>query len=303
MAWTGVLLVLATAGCATGQPGEGAEGRPAVVVTTSIWADVVEQVACTDEIEVTTLIPNGADTHTFELSIADRARLDGAELIVTNGLGLEEQLADPLDQAAGAGTPIFVIGDEVETIPYGTGSGDGPADEDPHVWQDPRRVADIVTPLARRLIDDGGLDADAIEACAASYVAKLLATDRDIERLVAGLPQSQRQLVTSHDSMGYFADRYGFEVIGTVLTGSAGLAESNPAELGELISLIEETGTRAIFVEPQHTADTANAVADVAGGIVVASLYTESLGPQGSGADSYLGLVMTNATTIVGALG
>lgn len=318
-------LALVVAACGDGGPaGDGVDparvsapqDRPTIITTTSIWADVVANLACDGSAMVEPLVPVGADPHVFEPSLADRRRLDDADLVVANGLRLEEGLDDTLDASVEAGTPVVRIAEHVGTIDYGAGErrGDGggaDADdehghdtgEDPHVWLDPVRVAGVLAPLANRLVADAGLDRSTVDGCLDAYRAELLALDSEIEQLVAPIPDPQRTLVTNHDSLGYFADRYGFEIIGTIIPAPSGLAEANPAQLEALADLIAATGTPAVFAETQHSLDVAEALAARVGDVQVVTLFTGTLGPDGSGADTYVGLLRTNAELITNALG
>ncbi|MYH88339.1 MAG: zinc ABC transporter substrate-binding protein [Acidimicrobiaceae bacterium] len=174
--------------------------------------------------------------------------------------------------------------------------------EDPHVWFDPTRVSAVLDELAQHLIDDAGVDRDAIAACLSDYQAELEALDHELEDLIEQLPAGKRKLVTNHDALGYFADRYGFEIIGTVLPSISTLAETNPAQLEELAHIIEHEGVNAIFGETVHSSDDAEALAARIGDVKVVTLYTGSLGPPGSGAEDYVGFMRTNARLIVDAL-
>ncbi len=139
--------------------------------------------------------------------------------------------------------------------------------------------------------------------CLDRYQADLAAADAEIAGMVAALPADRRKLVTSHDSLSYFADRYGFEVIGTVIPAPSTLAETDPAQLEKLAEIIDETGVPAIFAETQHTLDDVNALAARVGDVEVVTLYTGTLGPPGEGADTYIGFLRTNALLITESLG
>ncbi len=302
---------------------------PTIVVTTSIWADVVENLACGDQAEIVTVIPIGGDPHAFEASLADRGAMEDAALVVANGLLLEETLEDTIDAVEDAGTPVVRVADTIDTIEFSGDhehgddehEGDDHGDDehgddehegedhdhdhdgdDPHVWFDPARVSAVLPELATHLVDDAGLDADAVEACLDAYQAELAAVDAEIEELVATVPADARLLVTNHESLGYFADRYGFEVIGTVIPAPSGLAETNPAQLEELAELIEASGVPAVFAESQHSSQDAEALAARVGDIDVVTLFTDSLGEPDSGADTYVGLLLTTATLVADAL-
>ena len=301
-------------------PGTGAE-TPTILATTGIWADVVANVACDGLAEVEAIIPVGGDPHGYEPSLQDRARMENATLVVANGLLLEEALEDTLEAVAESGTPVFEFAEGMDPIPYGfeTGHDDHDEDEghdhdedeghdhahgaeDPHVWFDPHRVAEALPTLARLLTTEVGLDQAAVEACLNSYVAELEAVDAEIASKVGQLPAGSRKLVTNHEALGYFADRYGFEVIGTVIPSPSSMAQTSPAGLEDLAEIIEHDGIKAIFAETQHSVDDIEALAARVGDVDVVTLYTGSLGPPGSGAETYTGYLRTNTDLIVDAL-
>jgi len=174
--------------------------------------------------------------------------------------------------------------------------------DDPHVWFDPIRVADALPALSQALATQAGLDAVALDECVAAYRSKLIALDAEVEDILAPLHSEDRLLVTNHDALGYFADRYGFQVIGTVIPGLSTLGEANPAGLQELVELIEETGVAAIFSESTHSSDDAEALGREAG-VRVISLDTGSLGPADSSSGTYIGFIRTNAQKIAEGLG
>ena len=283
---------LAGAGCSGGDDvdatGDGDDGSPTVVATTSIWADVTGNVACDGLADVVSIVPAGADPHAFEPSLRDREVLDGAALVVANGLGLEASLADLLDTID---APVLGVTDHAGPL----------LDEDPHVWQDPARVAAAVPAIGVALVD-AGLPAERVQTCVDAYLAELEALDADVEAIVAGVPPAERVLVTNHDSLAYFADRYGFEVLGTVIPATSSLAETNPADLEELAQLVAEAGVPAIFAEEQRSAEDAEALAERIGGVEVVTLTTDALGEPGTPTDTYAGLVRSNAAAIAGAL-
>ncbi|HCB34101.1 MAG TPA: zinc ABC transporter substrate-binding protein, partial [Acidimicrobiaceae bacterium] len=288
----------------------GAAGRPSVVVTTAIWADVVANVACAGEVDVVSLIPAGGDPHVYEPSLADRSRLDRAALVVVNGLGLEAGLDDTLGTVERAGTPVFRLGDHVETRPPAGGTGGraddrtgGRAGADPHIWFDPVGVAAALPRLADSLVRHAGVDAAAAEACVARYRAELAALDAELAGTFAALAPADRRLVTNHDSLGYLARRYGFEVVGAVIAGTSTLAAADPAHLAELSRRIERDGVPVVFSEVRRSDDDAVALAAQSNGVRVVPLHTDTLGEPGSGADTYVGLLRTDARLIVDALG
>ncbi len=295
-----------------------ADSNPTIVATTGVWADVTSALDCNDEARIAALIPPGGDPHAFEPSLADRGELEGASLVVANGLGLEEGLDDTIASVEDGGTPVFRVGEHLDVIDADHDSGadhdddtpDGESEHDthahdgadPHVWLDPVRVSQALPDLAAALVDQAGLDADQVDQCLVAYREELAALDAEIQAMVDEIPRSDRKLVTNHDSLAYFADRYGFEVIGTVIPSTSSLAEPSTAGLEELAAVVEESGVPAIFAEAQESSDVATALADRIDDVEVVTLYTGSLGEPGSGADTYVGFLRSNAALITAAL-
>ena len=280
------------------------DGLPVVVVTTGIWGNIVANVACDGLAEILVLVPDGADPHSYEPSLADRTALEQASLVVANGLGLEGPLEDVLAVVDSQDDPVFRFMDHIDPLSEAGSSGQGGSIDvgDPHAWFDPNRVLLASLDLAEELVNRVALDPGEVADCLSAFRVELEALDQEVMDLVETIPSSQRRLVTNHDALGYFAERYGFEIIGSVLAGSSSVAESNPAWLEELAQQIRASGVRTIFVEEHHSATEARALADRVGDVEVASLYIGSLGPQGSGADTYVGLIRTVATIIANGL-
>ncbi len=293
-----IVSALALAGCSSGSSdsSDPDDGRPVVVVTTSIWADVVGNITC-GLVRVETLLPGGADPHAFEPSLADRREMDESAAVVANGLGLEGPLEDALGATAGTGTPVIRVGE------YVVENSQGRVDEaNPHVWFDPALVASVLPDVAGRISESAGIDDAELIDCVQAYSGELAALDLEIAALLGELPADHRLLVSSHDSLPWFADRYGFEVVGTVVGSSSTLAQARPAHLEELADLMVERSIPAIFTEVGEASPDSEALADRIGGVVVVPLYTEALGPSGSGADSYIGLMRTNAQRVADGL-
>jgi zinc/manganese transport system substrate-binding protein len=252
-----------------------------VVVTTTILGDIVRSLGSTADVQV--LLPLGADPHDFQASTRQAEQMAEADLLVVNGAGFEAGLQDSIEAAEGAGAEVFDMSEHVDLL------GD-----DPHFWFDPARMAPAVEALGEALGDATGRTA---------YLEQLATVDAELERLVAAIPLEDRKLVTNHDVLEYYADRYGFEVIGAVIPSTTTGAEPSAADLDELAGLIEAEEVPAIFVETSNPAELADALAAAAGDAVgVVELYTESLGEEGSGADTYLGLLRIDTERIVGAL-
>lgn len=288
-----------------------------VLATTSIWADITSSVLCGEDVPA--LIPRGADPHTFEPSLRDRERLENAEIVIANGGGLEDSFADLLTTIA-TDTNLVEVAPFVDTIvsdSHGHDHGgetdddhddhdedaesDADHDEhghglaiDPHIWQDPRRVdtaLDVIVSATRALdIDD----------CVDEYSAELAALDDEIVQLLADIPPSDRVMVTSHDSLAYFADRYDIEIVGTVIPSTNTLAQTNAADLAALADLIEERNVRVIFTEELESTADADQLAERLG-VEVIPLVTDAL-TNDPETDTYLEMMRSNATLIAQAL-
>ena len=254
-----------------------------------------------------------------------------ADALVTNGNDLEEGLVDVIDNARDEGVPMFEAIGAVDTIEFGEGGhghdehpdeehsdeehdeeehGDddghdehGHEGADPHFFTDPMRMAAAVDGIVDFLAAEvSGLDAAALEASAADYIAELEALDAELVSLIDAIPAEQRVLVTNHDAFGYFADRYGFEIVGVVIPGGGTTDSVSPRELADLAEVIDAEGVPAIFSESTASDELINVLADEVGAVAVVELYSGSLGEPGSDGATYLDMVRTNAQRIAGAL-
>lgn len=296
----------ATAGLLTGCAPSAAADRPLVVVTTNILGDVVGELVG-DEAEVLVLMPPGADPHSFEISAQTAARLRDAELIVANGLGLEEGLAGHVESAEADGVPVFLAGDHLEVLAYAEGDAAGTPDS--HFWTDPARMVDVVTALGDELpaefadSDNAAVDVDRITANTEAYLAELDELDREMSATFAAIPEARRALVTNHHVFGYLADRFGFRVIGAVIPSGTTLAAPSASDLRELVAAIDEAGVPAIFAESSQPDRLVQVLAEEADRDVdVVELVTESLTPPGGDAETYLDMMRVNTARIATGL-
>ena len=279
---------------------------PTIVVTTNILGDVLEAIVAGSGADIEVLMPLGADPHEFSASTRQAESMVDAELLVVNGADFEEGMEEIIDRAADAGTTTFAFADHVDLLPFTGPDAEEEAAEghtdDPHIWTDPTRIAAALPALGDALGEIEGIDAAAVDRNITDYAAELADLDQEIETAVAGIPEDRRVLVTNHEVFGYFADRYDFEVVGTVIPSGTTLAEPSTGGLDDLATLIEEQGVPAIFGETTQSTRLADALADSVGDVEVVELFTESLGEPGSGAETYVGLMRTDAELIAGAL-
>jgi zinc/manganese transport system substrate-binding protein len=292
-----VTLVLVSA--CSGAGSETPTDRVRVVATTSILGDVVSRLGG-DGIELDVMIPRGIDPHDFSPSAQQVAAISSADLVVANGLQLEEGLEDVLAQAESEGITVVEVGPAVDPLPAGDGDGDGNGAFDPHFWQDPIRMKAAVDLIGLSLVTAGVPEAEQLTS---AYQAEIDATQAEIVATLDPIPSDRRLLVTNHDAFAYFADRYGFEVIGTIIPGGSTLAEPSSAEIAALVETIVANDVPAIFVENIGSLDLADILAAETGTEVdVVQLVSDALGEPGSETGTYLGMLIYNASAIADAL-
>ena len=286
-----------------GADGRGGGGDDGVVVlaSTTIWGDVARAVVG-DAGTVEVLLQPGADPHAASASAAQADRLRDADLVLVNGLGLEGGLLDAVDAAEVEGTRVLELGAELDPLPASGAGGGAEEALDPHVWMDPLRVADAVDLVADAL-DEAAPSAAAWQDRAADVRASIEAAHARAEDLLAGVPDERRALVTDHDALAYFAERYGFDVVGSVVPSTSSLAESSAADLEALARVIRERDVPAIFVDTTVPTTLADAVAaEVGRDVQVVALATASVGGPEDPA-SYVELVTDVAERVAEALG
>lgn len=270
-------------------------GEPlSVVASTSIIGDVVAQVG-RDSIELTTLMMPGQDPHGFEPTSSDMIAVSRAHIAFVNGWDLEAGLIG-LIKSVSDDIVMVPVSASVQPIRHGTTS-------DPHVWMDPANVMRWTENVQTILSALDPQNHDAYRRNADRYLQELTQLDQYLEEQSAAIPQDRRKLVTNHDSLGYLEARYGFEVIATVIPAADPLAEPSARALGELVQLMRSAGLCTIYAESSANVQLAQAAAaelDSCGSVQVIQLYTGAIGPPGSGADSYIGMMRSNMDAIVG---
>jgi zinc/manganese transport system substrate-binding protein len=298
------VLVLSSVACTGDDSGDG----PLVVATHSLLGDLTTNVFGADA-DVQVVMPAGSDPHEFEPSAAQIALVNEADLVVANGLGFEAGLQDALDAAAGDGVPVLELGESLDPLPLDSDphADEAPdeeehGEEDPHWFTDPLRMARAAGLVAGAAAEVEGLDPEVVADRAADHAAALEGADAEIAAALAAVPEPRRRLVTNHEVFGYFADRYGFEVLGVVIPGGSTLAGASAADLDELAHEIEEHDVPAIFADSSSPTRLADALASEGADVEVVELYSESLGEAGSPGETYIGMIRTNAERIAAAL-
>lgn len=305
------VLVALLAACGDEDRAASGDGRPRIVVTTSILGDVIGDLVG-DRAEVITIMPPGADPHTFQPSARQVAAAASADALVVNGAGFEAGLRSVVDNAAAEGVPVHEAISAVDTLtvsepvadPHDDAAPDeAHGEEDPHFFTDPTRMVDAVRGIAAYLRETvPALDDDRLEQSTADLVADLERLDGEIADILDAVPDERRVLVTDHEVFRYFVDRYDFDIVGVVVPPGSSADGVSGGALARLADAIREAGVSAIFVSSGHSADLADTLAGEVGDVRVVELFAESLGPGGSAADTYRGMMLTNAERISDAL-
>ena len=275
------------------------DGKKSIVVTYSILGSVVKELVG-DQANVTISVPNGLDPHEWEPSAKDIEAINKADLVIQNGLGLEGGMEKTLETAARSGVRFFTASDHITVRHVGTGEGipSGDPDQvvgapDPHLWTDPIAMKGVASALAP-VLKDLGLD---VTSQALNLESRLDNLDREVADTVAAIPQEERKLVTGHESMGYFAQRYGFKLIGVIIPSLSSQAGVSAADLAALKQVIQDNRVKAIFTELGTSPAVARAIANETG-VSVVELATHTL----SGDGSYFTFMRNLATVITNTL-
>jgi zinc/manganese transport system substrate-binding protein len=272
------------AGC--GDNGATAAGKVTVVATTTQAADLTRNVAGSRAGVVQILAPN-ADPHEYEVRPQDVKALAGADLVVRSGGDVDDWLGDAI-QGAGTDAPVLTLSDRIDI-----------AGDDPHWWQDPRN-AEIAVGEIRMALDaaDPSHKAD-YDRNAARYTAKLEALDKAVAACIDKVPADRRKLVTTHDALGYYARRYGIDVIGAVIPSLTTSGQPSAGETAALIETIREQRVKAIFAESSVNPKVEAAIAKETGAKVGRALWADTLGPTGSDGATYLASIASNTAAMV----
>ena len=290
--------------CTVAASGRPSGGKLRVVASTTIVGDVVRNIGG-DHIEITVLVPIGADIHAYEPTPQDLAAVSHADLIFVNGFGLEAFLGTMVTNASSKDKVISVSDGIKPRQLAAEGATPVPGEEagmqDPHVWLDPVDVEVWADNIARACSKADPANASAYSANAASYKAQLQALDAWVQQQVSQIPPEKRILVTDHDEFGYFADRYGFKIVGTVVPSYNTLAEPSAQDLAALERTIKENNVKAIFVSNTTSPVLEQRIAADTGAKVV-TLYAESLSQANGPAPTYIDFMKYTVTQIVDAL-
>jgi zinc/manganese transport system substrate-binding protein len=285
-----LFLALAIVAASCGDDSGEGTARLTAVATTTHAADLARNVGGA-RVEVRALVRPGSDPHDYEPRPSDARAIAEADLVIRSGGELDEWLDDVL-AGAGEDVPVVSLIDSVRTS-----EEDGEAD--PHWWQDPGNAVLAVAAIRGALVEADPAGRGDYERSASAYRDRLAALDRSIAACIEQLPAAERKLVTTHDAYGYFARRYGIDVIGALIPSQSTQAQPSAKDTLELVEQIEREGVKAIFPESPLNPRLEEAVAREAGAEVGDALWADSLGPPGSDGETYLEAMASDTETLV----
>jgi zinc/manganese transport system substrate-binding protein len=280
---TVVLAALVVVGCGDDS---GTGGDLTVVATTTEAADLARQVGGS-RVNVEGMLRPGGDPHDYEPRPSDVEAVAGATLVIRSGGEVDDWLEDVIDNAGGDAEAMTLL-DSVRRL-----------DDDPHWWQDATNGVRAVEAIRAELskVDPEGRAAYARNA--ERTVRRLERLDRTIAACVDRVPPGKRKIVTTHDALGYFARRYGVEVVGAVIPSLSTQAQASAGDVQRLVEQIRREGVEAVFPESSVNPDIERAIAREAGARIGDSLYADSLGPKGSAGETYAGALAADAAALV----
>jgi len=281
--------LLAACGSGDGDAQTDSGARPTVVATTTQVADLARQVAG-DRAEVSQILAANADPHDYEPRPSDVKSVSGAAVIVRSGGDLDEWLDGVLRNAA-TDTKALTLIDAARTR-----KGEG--ETDPHWWQDPRNAIAAVGEIRDALIAVDPAGRDTYTTNTATYLIKLRTLDETIKSCIDKIPASQRKLVTDHDALGYYADRYDIDILGTVIPALSTQAQASAGDTVRLVRTIRAAGVTTIFPESSANTKLARAIARDVGARVGPALYADSLGAEGTPGETYVGSMQANTRAL-----
>ena len=277
---------------------------PRVLATESFIADIAQNVAG-NRLKVDTLVPIGMDPHSFEPTPLEVTKISDCDLLIVNGAGLETWLQKTLNNVGGNHRVVEASAGLTSRKSQAGESSTSTSQTqviDPHFWMDPTKVITYVDNIRDALIQIDPAGKDIYTQNANSYTSQLNSLDQWVSDQVSQVASDRRLLVTNHESLGYFADRYGFKIVGAIIPNISPDASPSAQQLAALIDEINATHAPAIFLEAGANSQLADQVASETGVKVITDLYTETLTPSNGVAPTYLDMIKYNTGIIVNAL-
>lgn len=266
-----------------------------VLASTTFLADITQNIAG-DRVKVESLLSIGADPHSYQAAPVDVAKISESDLLILNGLEYETFIKSLLENAGGERMIVEATSGLSPRKAAGNEQG-----VDPHMWLDPNLVITYVENIRDGLIKVDVQGAETYKANADVYIAQLKDLDAWIVEQVNTIPDERRLLVTNHEALGYFAERYGFEVAGSVIPSFSSNAAPSAQEMASLIDAIKKINAPAIFLDTADNNTLAQQIADETSVTIVGDLHLESL-TEGAPAATYIDMMKYNVSRIVEAL-
>ena len=272
-------------------------GMPKVLAVETFLAEITQNIAG-DRLTVESLLPENTDPHSYQPAPRDIIKVSWSDVLIINGVGIESFL-EPL--LANAGGRRLVITASQGLTPRPDPSGEHP-EGDPHFWLDPNNVIQYVKNIRDGLIEADPQGSTIYTNNAATYVTRLEELDAWIKEQVTKIPANQRQLVTNHDSLGYFAARYGFTIVGSIIPSVSSEADPTARQLANLIDQIRKSKAKAIFMETGSNLNLADQISGETKTRIVTDLYIHSISNANGLAPTYIEMMKYNVSQIVNAL-
>lgn len=299
-----MIVALAASACSSGGSADGSRGRLQVATTVSPITNLIQNVGG-DRIEVTGIIPEGTNSHTFEPAPSDAKVLAEADIVFVNGLHLEVPTRELAEANVRQGVPIVQLGERTITPAeyiYDFSFPREQGDPNPHLWTNPiyaKRYAEIINSELSKLDPD---NASYYRSNYEKLAARIDRLDQRVRQVTETVPPENRKLLTYHDSFPYFAREYGWKVIGAIQPSD--FSDPTPAEVARLIEQIRAEHVPAIFGSEVFPSPVLQQIASETGARYIDELRDDDLpGKNGDRDHSYFGLMVFDFRTFMGALG
>lgn len=296
-----IALLVASAACGGTSGSPSASNAPyRVVATTSLFADLA-RLALGDAVQIDAIVPAGIDVHTFEPAPSDVSTIADADLVLMNGIGLDEWVVALVDAAKQSNANVLRLGEGLEGYGFQylfTESSNSGRARDPHVWLDPTAAELYLQQIASRVVEDRPELTSVIRSALEKGRSSLRSLSQEVQLIFSAIPADRRKIVTFHDAFRYYARAYGITIVGVAIASPG--QDPSAREIAALIDAIRAAGVTTVFSEVQFPSKVLNSIAAETGATVLADLYSDALGAAPG--DTYIGAMRANATVIVASM-
>ena len=292
-----LLLSVILIACGTGTTDEATSDKINVLVTTPMLGDFVNEIGG-ENINLTILMPTEADPHTYDPSPQDASKIADADVVFYVGLKYEPSaLIKLIENTSNEAAVLVEVGEEINPIEFSEEGhkghddhddeeghddedgheGHGHGSEDPHFWFDPLRVAIAAELMINQLTELDPSNSEAYKTAGEAYISELNELDSTMSALIETVPSKNRKLITTHESLGYLEARYGVEVLTTIIPSLTSADEISPAQLVDVLDVIEDNDVKVIFIESEAPSVYAETIAAESNIRTVTGLWVETL--------------------------